>query len=252
MRAAREMRTGAPSTMTTRDKHKNALAEFKAPVDRHPGALAWVVAHIPFDVKRRWGSGGIVRVKGTINGFAFRTSVFPTGKGTHFLMVNKIMQKGARIVPGATAAFRLERDTAERKVEIPAELARALKQDRALRKYFDKLNFSTRADFARTVTEPKSAEARQRRADHIAERLLAAMLAEEGELPPVLQAAMRQHPKARQGWDLMPASHRRAHLLGISGYKSPESRAGRVQKAIEMMIDYAEKKDGAKSGRKSR
>ena len=84
-------------------------------------------------------------MKGEISGFAFRTSLFPTGKGDHIMLVNKRMQSGGKAVPGTVAQFRLEPDTEARVVTVPAELKRALGEDRSLRRWFDRLNYTPRA-----------------------------------------------------------------------------------------------------------
>jgi uncharacterized protein YdeI (YjbR/CyaY-like superfamily) len=148
------------------------------------------------------------------------------------LLVNKKMQKGARAVAGTVARFRLEPDTEPRIVGIPAELNRILAEDRALRRWYDQLNQSTRNDIARWVTDPKSPAARQRRSEQIAERLLATMEAERA-LPPILQVAFAHNPRAQEGWDRMSKGKRRGHLLGIFGYRNPESRARRIDKMLE-------------------
>ena len=54
---------------------------FQATLERMKSRLNWIIIHIPFDVAKLWGSRGQFRVKGEINGFAFRTSLFPTGQG---------------------------------------------------------------------------------------------------------------------------------------------------------------------------
>jgi uncharacterized protein YdeI (YjbR/CyaY-like superfamily) len=89
------------------------------------------------------------------------------------------------------------------------------------------------------VRKPKSPEARQRRAEQLAERM---MLAMEGEqvLPPILQVAFRRAPLAQRGWDAMTAVQRRAHLLGIFYYQSPEARERRAGKAVEEARQVAE------------
>ncbi len=191
-----------------------------------------------------WGKRGQVRVKGEINGFAFRTSLFPTGEGAHILLVNKKMQRGGHAAPGSKAKFHLEQDTAPREVNPPEELLRVLRQSKALQKYFDAFNYSTRYWIARWVAEAKHAETRKKRAEQMAERLLATMEGER-ELPPVLQVAFQRNPKARTGWKLMPASHRRGHLLAIFYYRNPESQARRIAKAVEEMVAYAEKRHRA-------
>src|SRR6267143_1202049 len=121
---------------------KPVSKSFKATLERMPSNLGWVIVRIPLDVPKAWGTRGMLKVKGEINGFAFRTSLFPTGKGGHMLLVNKRMQRGAGAGPGTVAQFCLEPDTEERIVRVPAELKRALAEDRSLRRWFDTLNYS--------------------------------------------------------------------------------------------------------------
>jgi uncharacterized protein YdeI (YjbR/CyaY-like superfamily) len=202
--------------------------------------LNWIIIHIPFEVAKTWGARGQLRVQGEINGFPFRTSLFPTGQGGHILLVNKRMQKGARAVVGSIARFRIEPDTEERIIAVPTELSRILSEDRALRRWVDQLNPSTRAEIAKWVTEPKSPEARCRRAEQIAERLLATMEAEQ-ELPPVLKLAFARNPVAYVGWQKMSPAKRRGHLFGIFYYRSPEARARRIEKMLGEAAELAQK-----------
>ena len=135
----------------------------------------------------------------------------------------------------------MELDGEERTVSIPDELKRQiLSQDRSLRRWYDELNHSTRNDIAKWITDPKSAEARVRRAEQIAERLLAVMEAER-ELPPILQVAFARHPREREGWELMSASRRRMHLFGIFYYRTPDAQARRIDKMLDDAAAIAEK-----------
>jgi len=211
---------------------KSCDKSFRATLERMQSNLGWVIIRIPFDVSKVWGVRGTLRVKGEINGFPFRTALFPTGKGSHYLLVNKRMQAGADARAGNTAQFRLEPDTAKRKAVLPAELKRLLDEDRGFRRWFDQLNHSTRKWIGEWILQPKSGAARQRRAEQIAERLLATMDAEK-ELPPALKAAFARDPRAFEGWHRMSPSHRRAHLLGIFYYRTPEARDGRIAKMLE-------------------
>lgn len=214
---------------------------FQATLERTRSRLNWTIVRIPFDVSKVWGTRGQSRVKGTINGFAFRTSLFPTGNGDHVLLVNKRMQAGAKVSVGAVAKFSLEPDTEERIITVPAELERTLAEDRALRRWFDRLNYSTRKYLVDSVMEVKSAEARERRAGQMAERLLETMYAER-ELPPILQTAFARSPQAYEGWKRMSPSSRRGHLLGIFGYRDPKSRARRVAKMLQEAYGLAEQR----------
>src|SRR5258708_3781928 len=128
-----------------------------------PSNLGWITVPIPLDVPKVWGTRGRLRVKGEINGFAFRTSLFPTGKGFHCLTVNKRLQVGANVAPGDTAQFRLQPDTEKRVVTVPAELRHVLNEDRPFRQWFDRLTFSIRKWICDWVTNVKSPQARVRR-----------------------------------------------------------------------------------------
>jgi uncharacterized protein YdeI (YjbR/CyaY-like superfamily) len=229
----------------SRAKPAPAAKRFEARLERLRSSLNWVIIRVPFDAAKLWRTRGQIKVKGEINGFAFRTSLFPTREGWHFLLVNKRMQKGARAVEGSIARFQMELDSEERTVTIPDELKRILSQDRALRRWYDELNHSTRNDIAKWITEPTSAEARVRRAEQIAERLLAVMEAER-ELPPILQVAFARHPRAHEGWDGMSASRRRMHLFGIFYYRTPDARAHRIDKMLDDATALAEKMSNKK------
>ena len=222
-----------------------AAQRFEARLERMRSRLNWVIIHMPFDAAKAWGVRGQIKVKGEVNGFVFRTSLFPTREGRHILLVNKRMQKGARAAEGSVARFRIELDREERTVEIPGELKHILREDRSLQRWYDELNYSTRSDIDKWITEPKSGEARMRRAQQIAERLLNVMEAER-ELPPVLQVAFARHPRAREGWDEMSPSRRRGHLFGIFYYRTPDAQARRIDKMLDDAIAIAEKTSGKK------
>jgi uncharacterized protein YdeI (YjbR/CyaY-like superfamily) len=219
---------------------------FEATLERSGDRLNWTIVRVPIDVQKVWGTRGQLKVKGEINGFSFRTSLFPDGKGQHMLLVNKKMQKGGRAVFGSTARIRLEPDTAERVVNVPRELERVLTQSKRLRKFYDSLSYSIRKWIADMVADRKQSESRARRAEQTAEWLMEAMEAER-ELPPMFQIAIYRNAKVRERWEQMSPSQRRANLLGVLYYRNPESRAKRLQKAVGMMLDSAETREGRRS-----
>jgi uncharacterized protein YdeI (YjbR/CyaY-like superfamily) len=229
----------------SKTKPTTAAKRFEARLERMRSRLNWIIVHVPFDAAKVWGLRGQIKVRGEINGFAFRTSLFPTRDGRHFLLVNKRMQKRAQAFEGSAACVQMELDTEERIVTIPEELKRLLSQDRSLRSWYDELNHSTRSDVAKWITEPKSAEARVRRAEQLAERLLSVKEAER-ELPPILQVAFARHPRAREGWGGMSASCRRGHLFGIFYYRTPDAQSRRIDKMLEDATALAEKMSNKK------
>jgi uncharacterized protein YdeI (YjbR/CyaY-like superfamily) len=223
---------------------KLVAKSFKATLERVPSALNWVIIRIPFDVKKIWGKRGQLRVKGEINRFAFRTTLFPDGKGGHTMIVNKGMQRGAEAA-GMPAQFRMEPDTEKRAAIVPAELKRIFDESRTLRRWFEQeLNPSSRRDVCYWITQVKSADARVRRAEQFAERMFAVMEAER-ELPPILQVAFARDARAREGWELMSPKQRRRQLFGIFYYGSPEARDRRLAKILEYAVSFAARKSNS-------
>jgi uncharacterized protein YdeI (YjbR/CyaY-like superfamily) len=225
----------------------NPVKSFTAVLEPLETGLGWVVARIPFDVAKVWPERMGLRVRGEIfsvtskaatakseaGGFAFRSSLMGYGRGAgHFLLVNKKMQAAAKAKAGSRVKIRLEPDLEERLAEVPLELARALKGDRRLRKWFDELSYYVRRTIGALVGEAKSPEARERIAERMAERLLLTLEGEE-ELPPILHAAFLRQPQARRGWEAMTPTQRRNHLFGIFHYQNVEARECRAAKAVE-------------------
>jgi uncharacterized protein YdeI (YjbR/CyaY-like superfamily) len=200
--------------------------------------LNWTIVKLPFDIAKAWKTRNRLRVKGTVNGFAFRTSLFGSAQDGHFLLVNRQMQKGADAVVGNMVEIVLEPDFEERTTTAPPELARFLKQHRSLKNWYEQLSPSAHADIARLISSPRSPEARLRRAEHTVERMMLAMEGER-ELPPILQMQFTRYPQARAGWEAMTLVQRRGHLLGIFYYQSPESREKRARQAVEEALKIA-------------
>ena len=109
---------------------KSTAKNFTAILERENSGLGWTIIRIPFDAAKTWKMRGRLKVRGEINGFEFRTTLFSDGKGGHTLLVNKKMQTGAGVVAGISAKFRLEPDLAERSVTVPVELKKILAEDR--------------------------------------------------------------------------------------------------------------------------
>jgi len=216
----------------------NKVKSFKAVLESLGPGLGWTIARVPFAPHEAWKQMVRLRVRGEVNGFAFRTSLFPvTGGGGYFLLVNKAVQRGAGIALGDMAEFRLEPDLEARAAELPDELAVLLEEEPGLREWYDELTEYTRREIGKWVVGVKTDEARMRRAEQMAERLLATMEGEK-ELPPVLAVAFRRRPKAKAGWEKMTAAQRRAGLMAVFYYQTPEAREKRVGK----LCDEAEKR----------
>jgi uncharacterized protein YdeI (YjbR/CyaY-like superfamily) len=227
----------------TAEKLKKVSKTFRAAPEL-AGKLGWTIIYLPFDVEKTWGTRKQLRVKGDINGFAFITSAFPTKTGRHFVLITKPMKKCGRATAGTVASFRMEPDTADRTLPESKELLAELKQDKALFRWYEKhMTPGTRRWFTKWINSTKTKETRQRRAGQMAECLYSAMDAER-ELPPVIRRMMDEDPKSYIGWEKMTPTQRRGELLGIFFYRNPESQRRRIERAINIMLEKAEKTRG--------
>jgi hypothetical protein len=213
------------------------IRSFRALLEKDNRALGWTIARVPFDPASAWKQMVRLRVRGDVNGFAFRTSLFPDARGGFYLLVNRAMQQGAAASLGDTADFRLGPDLEPREAELPDELAVLLDQEPGLRDWYGDLTEYMRREIGKWVIDVKSDEARLRRAEQMAERLLATMEGER-ELPPAIAAAFRARPKARAGWAKMTPTQRRGELLAVFYYRTVEGRERRIDK----LCDAAERR----------
>lgn len=209
-----------------------AAKRFRAVLEKGDRGLGWTIIRVPFDPTGTWKEMIRLRVRGEVNGFPFRTSFFPDAAGGYYLLINKSTQAGAGIGLGSCAEFVLAPDLEPRDAELPDELAVLLDEAEGLREWYDGMTEYTRREIGKWILGVKSDEARMRRAEQMAERLLATMEAEV-ELPPMLEAAFRARPKARTGWGKMTAAQRRSELLAVFYYQAPEARQKRLAKLCE-------------------
>ena len=225
--------------MTSMASSDRTVRRFEALLEKGVRSLGWTIARVPFDPAAVWPERVRLRVKGTINGFAFRTSLFPEeGKqATYYLLVNQAAQAGGRAKLGHVAAFTLQPDLDPRPAELPEELDALLDEEEGLRDWYDALSEYTRREIGKWVLGVKSDEARLRRVQQMAERLLATMEAEI-ELPPAIAKAFAKRPRAREGWAKMTDVQRRNGLMAVFYYQTPESREKRLGK----LLDEAEKR----------
>ncbi|MGI9196606.1 MAG: YdeI/OmpD-associated family protein [Candidatus Nanopelagicales bacterium] len=121
-------------------------------------------------VDRIRGSAGRGRVPVviTFRGTTYRTSV-SIYRGQWMTVVNKEMREGG-LVPGSSYAVDISADVGERTVDVPKDLAAALKKA-GLRSAFDALSYTYRKEHVRAVEEAKKPETRERRIASVVEKV---------------------------------------------------------------------------------
>jgi Domain of unknown function (DUF1905)/Bacteriocin-protection, YdeI or OmpD-Associated len=135
--------------------------KFRVKLDGMPSSEVAALS-APFDVEKTFGTRARVPVRGTINGFPFRSSLMPMG-GCHRMVVNEDIRKGAGVKAGDTVQVVMERDEAPRTVKAPAVLRRELSKNKTAQANWDKLAFTHKKEMARSIEEVKQEETRARR-----------------------------------------------------------------------------------------
>jgi hypothetical protein len=131
---------------------------------RIEGKEAGVVAAItpPVSVPEFFGTRARVPIRGTINGYPYRSSLSPCGT-KHMMPVNRILREGAGVQPGDMVDVVMERDEEERTVEAPPVLKKELAKNKAAQANWEKLSFTHKKEMALAITGAKQEETRARR-----------------------------------------------------------------------------------------
>lgn len=116
----------------------------------------------PIDVRETFGTRGRVPVKGTINGYPFRSSLMPMG-GCHMMPVNKALCESSGTKPGDIVDVVMERDGEERIVKAPPALAKELKRSKKAQERWETLAFTHKKEMAIAISGAKQEETRKRR-----------------------------------------------------------------------------------------
>lgn len=148
--------------MTTKTKR------FEATIEAARGGGAYVA--VPFDVLEVYGTQGRVKVKASFDGVEYRGSLAPMG-GRHLLGIRKDIRAAIDKDVGDRVRVVLEEDSAERTVDVPSELSRALKRVKGARARFDALSYTRRKEYAVLVRDAKKEETRERRIQRILDAL---------------------------------------------------------------------------------
>src|SRR3954469_874766 len=184
----------------------------------------WLVAHMPFDARAEFGTGGIIRVQGTINGFPFHSSIFPHRSGRHFMMVNKKMRAGAQVSePGDQVDLTLELDRAPKAVKLPPALRKAIDADPAAKKFFDSMPPSSQRYRADMVNDVKTAAGKQRKIAAIVKHMADTGAGLE-KTPDFVKKALSKSAVAQARWQKLAKSHRMVAMIYIMDGKTQATR----------------------------
>ncbi|GAB4588416.1 YdeI/OmpD-associated family protein [Nocardia sp. IFM 10818] len=143
------------------------MQRFEGRIQAADGGGAYIP--IPPEVVAALGGGGRIPVRATFDGIAYTGSIVNMGEGPCLGLLKAIRTELGK-EPGDAVAVTVERDTAERTVDVPEDVATALAQA-GLRAAFDELSYSRRRERIDAITEAKRPETRARRIVKLLETL---------------------------------------------------------------------------------
>ncbi len=124
---------------------------------------SWTIAPATINTRKIFQKNNSIRVKGTINGLAFKdVALMPIKDGNHFLVVNSQMRKAIKKEAGDTVEIVLEKDDST--LEIPEELTQAFEASEEAKKMFEAYSPSHKRNYVRIINSSTKKETREKRA----------------------------------------------------------------------------------------
>ena len=133
---------------------------FKAVIQNAGGGGAFV--DVPFDVEAAFGEKK-PKVKALIEGVPYRGVLTRMGGPNHMLIILKGIREQIGKTFGDEIQVSVESDAEPRVVEIPDDLLKELKKDKAAKAFFDKLSYTHQREYVLWINEAKKVETRQTR-----------------------------------------------------------------------------------------
>jgi uncharacterized protein YdeI (YjbR/CyaY-like superfamily) len=125
---------------------------------------------VPDEVVAALGGGKRIPVSVTINGTRYASTI-ATMRGEPMIPVSADIRSAAGIAAGGNITVGLERDDAPRTVDLPADLAEALRADLAASGRFGALSYSNQRRHVLAITAARTTETRTRRIQHVLDEL---------------------------------------------------------------------------------
>jgi len=126
--------------------------------------------HVPPEVMAALAGGGRPKVRVTIGGHTWRTSVGIVD-GRSMIGIPAEHRGPAGVTPGDVMDVDVELDTEVREVIVPEDFAAALAPYPEARAFFDSRNYSERRWFVLGIEDARTPETRARRIEKAVERL---------------------------------------------------------------------------------
>jgi len=145
------------------------MIEFEAELKQAEGKNATGI-DVPTEILARLGAGKRPRVRVTINGHTYQSTVGAMG-GVAKIPVSAAVRDAAGVSAGENLHVQLELDETPRAVVVPDDLVVALASGSEARAFFDGLSYSRQHAYVSWIEQAKRPETRRERVSRTAELL---------------------------------------------------------------------------------
>jgi hypothetical protein len=128
---------------------------------------------VPADVLAALGPGKRPKVRVTINGYTYPSTVGSMG-GRSLIPVSAEVRTKAGVTAGDEVDVDIVADTQPRNLQVPEDLSAAFDREPAARRAFEQLSYTGQHRHVLTIEQAKTPETRQRRIDKAVTELSAA------------------------------------------------------------------------------
>jgi bacteriocin resistance YdeI/OmpD-like protein/uncharacterized protein DUF1905 len=125
---------------------------------------------VPLDIPALFDGAKKPPVRVKIKDHVYRSTIAVYG-GRYYLPINRDVKRATGVTAGDEITVEIERDAAKRVVDVPPDLKRALKTDKAAGASFEGMSYSHQKQYVDWIEEAKRAETRERRIAKTVHRL---------------------------------------------------------------------------------
>ena len=126
-------------------------------------AVSWTFLTLPMEASAKLPSRGMTSVEGTLNGFPFRATLEPDGRGGHWLKLERKMREAAGAEAGDVVTLEIAPVAQEPEPKMPADLRKALAAAPKARELWSDITPVARRDWIQWIVSAKQTESRARR-----------------------------------------------------------------------------------------
>jgi hypothetical protein len=146
--------------------NSNGSIRFEATLQRpatNGKAVKWTFLVVPPAASAKLATRNAVTVEGTLNGQAFRATLEPDGRKSHWLKVENKLCVSARAAVGDIVTLEIRRSARELEPRVPADLRKALAAAPKARAVWSDITTVARRDWVAWIVSARKPQTRARR-----------------------------------------------------------------------------------------